>query len=250
MVLAAGFAEISSRIIVAALLALATTAISLRLLGMRRGWGSALVAGAVGWSVGGALALGLARWDWGADGLLLHTFAIAVPATMGVAVAIDLLARPGSLAGAETAGLITAPRPLRAVRRRIDVIRRYRELLRLIRSQGFGPFLGAGGKAERAAEPVGIRLRRVLEEAGGVYVKIGQIAATRVDLLPPEICSELAALQNRSMPELPERMRPVLEAELGSPASVIFREFDWTHWPRPRSVRLIERDSIRASPSL
>jgi ubiquinone biosynthesis protein len=228
MVLAADFAEISSRIIVAVLLALATTAISLRLLGMRRGWGSALVAGAAGWSVGGALALGLSRWDWGADGLLLHTFAIAVPATMGIAVAIDLLARPGSLAGAETAGLITAPRPLRAVRRRIDVLRRYRELLRLIRSQGFGPFLGAGGKAERAAEPVGIRLRRVLEEAGGVYVKIGQIAATRVDLLPPEICSELAALQNRSTPEPPERMRPVLEAELGSPASVIFREFDWT----------------------
>ena len=35
--------------------------------------------------------------------------------------------------------------------------------------------------------PVGVRLRRVLEEAGGVYVKLGQIAATRVDLIPPDV---------------------------------------------------------------
>jgi ubiquinone biosynthesis protein len=227
MVFAAGFAEVSLRILVAALFAVATTAISLRLLGIGRGWGSALLSGGVGWSAGATLALGLSRWDWGSDGLLLHMIAIGVPATMAVAVALDLLARPGSLAAAEQAGLVIAPRPVRAIRRRIDVIRRYRELLRLIRSQGFGPFLGAGGKAERSAEPVGIRLRRVLEEAGGVYVKIGQIAATRVDLLPPEICAELARLQNRTRPEPPELIRPVLEAELGSPASVVFAEFDW-----------------------
>jgi ubiquinone biosynthesis protein len=108
------------------------------------------------------------------------------------------------------------------------VARRYRELLGLIRDQGFGPFLGTGGRAERAAEPTGVRLRRVLEEAGGVYVKIGQIAATRVDLLPPEICAELAALQTRTRPEPRETIRPVLEAELGSPVERVFREFDWT----------------------
>lgn len=227
MVLAAGFAEVSLRIIAALFLAMATTAVSLRLLGTRRGWGTALVSGVVGWGVGAALALGLSGWDWGADGLLTHMVAIAVPATMGVAVGLDLVARPGSLAAAEQAGLVIAPRPIRAIRRRIDVIRRYRELLGLIRSQGFGPFLGAGGKAERAAEPIGVRLRRVLEDAGGVYVKIGQIAATRVDLLPPEICTELARLQNRTRPEPPELIQPVLEAELGNPAAIVFGEFDW-----------------------
>ena len=46
-----------------------------------------------------------------------------------------------------------------------------------------------------------IRLRRVLEEAGGVYVKLGQIAATRVDLLPADVCAELATLQNQVPPE-------------------------------------------------
>ena len=228
MVIADGLGEISFRILVATLLAIASTAVSLRLLGIRRGWGTALVAGVAGWGVGAAIALGLARWDWGEDGLLAHMVAIAVPATMAVAVALDLVARPGSLAAAEQAGLVTAPRPLRALRRRIDVARRYRELLRLIRSQGFGPFLGAGGKAERAAEPAGVRLRRVLEEAGGVYVKMGQIAATRVDLLPPEICAELSALQNRTPTEPRERIQRVLEEELGCPASTAFAEFDWS----------------------
>lgn len=36
--------------------------------------------------------------DWGAASLVLHTVAIGIPATMAVAVALDLLARPGSLA--------------------------------------------------------------------------------------------------------------------------------------------------------
>jgi ubiquinone biosynthesis protein len=226
-VIAASVAVVALRIVVSAVVALAVASISLRLLGVRRGWATALASGVLGWCLGGLLALGLSDWDWGADGLVTHTLAIAIPATMAVAVAIDLLASPGSLARAEEAGLVVAPRPIRSIRDRIDVFRRYRELLGLIRRHGFGPLLAAGGKAERAAEPAGVRLRRVLEEAGGVYVKIGQIAATRVDLLSPEICSELAKLQNRVPAEAAERIEPVLEAELGGPVDAVFAEFDW-----------------------
>jgi ubiquinone biosynthesis protein len=226
-VIAASVAVVALRIVVSAVVALAVASISLRLLGVRRGWATALASGVLGWCLGGLLALGLSDWDWGADGLVTHTLAIAIPATMAVAVAIDLLASPGSLARAEEAGLVVAPRPIRSIRDRIDVFRRYRELLGLIRRHGFGPLLAAGGKAERAAEPAGVRLRRVLEEAGGVYVKIGQIAATRVDLLSPEICSELAKLQNRVPAEAAERIEPVLEAELGGPVDAVFVEFDW-----------------------
>jgi ubiquinone biosynthesis protein len=226
-VLAVSFAEVVVRIVVAAAIAIVTTTISLRLLGLRRGWIRALVAGVVGWVLGGLLALSLADWDWGADGLVVHTAAIAIPATMAVAVALDLVARPGTLSAPEQAGLVVPPRPMRAVRRRIDVFRRYHELIGLIRGQGFGPFLTASRKAGTAAEPVGVRLRRVLQDAGGVYVKLGQIAATRPDLMPPEICAELAQLQNQAPPETAERMRAVLEAELGRPANEVFAEFDW-----------------------
>ena len=107
------------------------------------------------------------------------------------------------------------------------MLRRYRELVHLARREGFGPFLSAAGRAERSEEAVGVRLRRVLEEAGGVYVKLGQIAATRVDLIPPDVSDELATLQNRVAPEPVEVIRPALEAELGGPVDEVFAEFDW-----------------------
>jgi ubiquinone biosynthesis protein len=226
-VIAASFAEVAVRVVASAGVALAVSSVSLRLLGVRRGWAAALASGALGWLLGGLLALRLSDWDWGADGLVVHALAIAIPATMGIAVMLDLLAAPGSLARAEQAGLVVAPRPIRSVRARVDVYRRYRELLRLIRQHGFGPLLGAGSKAERAAEPAGVRLRQVLEEAGGVYVKIGQIAATRVDLVPPEMCSELAKLQNRVPAEPAEHIEAVLESELGDSVDAVFAEFDW-----------------------
>jgi ubiquinone biosynthesis protein len=70
-------------------------------------------------------------------------------------------------------------------------------------------------------------LRRVLERAGGVYIKLGQIAATRVDLLPPDVCNELAGLQNRVSVEPQERIVAVLEDELGRSVDDVFAEFDW-----------------------
>ena len=134
-------------------------------------------------------------------GSLLHIVAIGIPATMAAAVVLDLLARPGSLAIGERAGLVVAPRPVRAVRARISVFRRYRELARLLRREGFGPFMSSADRAARSTDSQAIRLRRVLEEAGGVYVKLGQIAATRVDLLPADMCDELASCRTGSPPE-------------------------------------------------
>ncbi len=173
------------------------------------------------------LALGVNDWEWGAEDLGVHVVAIGVPATMAVAVVLDLLARPGTLALGERAGLVVAPHPVRAIRRRISVLRRYRELLRLTREHGFGPFLSAADRAERTVDPAGVRLRRVLEQAGGVYIKLGQIAATRVDLLPPDVCNELAGLQNRVSAESRERIAAVLEGELGTAVDEVFAEFDW-----------------------
>jgi ubiquinone biosynthesis protein len=226
-VLAASLGGVLLRIVLAVVIAAAITAVSLRLLGLRRGWPKALLAGVIGWGAAGLLALGLAHWDWGEEGLAIHTVAIGIPATMAAAVTLDLLARPGTLATGERAGLVVVPRPFRALRRRVDVLRRYRELLQLARREGFGPLLSAQGRVERSNEATGVRVRRLLEDAGGVYVKLGQIAATRVDLISPELAGELAQLQNRVRPESVERIQPVLEAELGQPVAEVFAEFDW-----------------------
>ncbi len=225
-VVAASAAEIAGRVVVSIVLAIITTVISLRLLGMRRGWTAALLAGVVGWLAAGLLALALADWDWGADGLVLFVVAIGIPATMAAAVSFDLVARPGSLALGERAGLVVAPRLVRSARRRVAVLRRYRQLLRLAREQGFGP-MASGGAGAATADDVGVRLRRVLEQAGGVYIKLGQIAATRVDIVPSDIATELASLQNRVAPEPIDRIREVLEQELGGDVATTFAEFDW-----------------------
>jgi ubiquinone biosynthesis protein len=209
--------------VVTLVVAIVSTSVSLRLLGVGRGWAKALVAGVVGWVVGGIVALGVSDWDWGADGLLLHTFAIAVPATMATAVLLDLVARPGTLATGEQAGLVVTPRPLRAMRRRIAVARRYRELLALLRREGFAP----GSARSATDEDTGVRLRTVLEEAGGVYIKIGQIAATRVDLVSPAVADALAHLQNQVAPEPRDAIQAVLEAELGASVDEVFAEFEW-----------------------
>jgi ubiquinone biosynthesis protein len=227
LLLAESVAAVLGHVLLAAAIAIATTLLSLRLLGSRRGWGTALLAALIGWGVATVVAVGMNGWEWDVEGLVLHLLAIGIPATMATAVIIDLLARPGSLALGERAGLLITPRPVRALRRRVSVLRRYRELLRLCRQEGFGPFMRATERAGRTVDAPGVRLRRVLERAGGVYVKLGQIAATRVDLLPPDVCDELAELQNRVPAESKDRILPVLEADLGRSVDDVFAEFDW-----------------------
>jgi len=109
----------------------------------------------------------------------------------------------------------------------VAVFRRYHELVRLLRREGFGPLMSDARRAQRSTDAPGVRMRRVLEEAGGVYIKLGQIAATRVDLLSDDVCAELARLQNQAPPESHESIAAVLESELGADLDEVFREFDW-----------------------
>jgi ubiquinone biosynthesis protein len=39
-------------------------------------------------------------------------------------------------------------------------------------------------------------LRGTLEEAGGIFVKLGQVLSTRPDVLPRDVAAELATLQD------------------------------------------------------
>ncbi|HEY8093394.1 MAG TPA: hypothetical protein VID93_06405, partial [Acidimicrobiales bacterium] len=56
-ILAASWVEVSLRVVLAVIIAVITTSLSLRLLGLRRGWPKALLAGVLGWGVAGLLAL-------------------------------------------------------------------------------------------------------------------------------------------------------------------------------------------------
>lgn len=83
---------------------------------------------------------------------------------------------------------------------------------------------GEGGHALRPPE----RLRAALEALGPTFVKLGQVLATRVDLLPPEWTCELEKLQN-AVPALPwEAIRPQLVEDLGAAPEDVFPQLQTT----------------------
>jgi len=220
------------RLALGLVVAVVTTFISLRMLGVRRGWLQALLAGVSGWVIAAIVSAGLNDWDWSADSFLAVTIVIAIPTTMALMLLLDLFAPPGSLSRGSRAGLVAMPKPGRAIRQQVEPFTRYRELLGIMRHHGFGPAVGHKSRGDDdqldASAPVEVRLREALEEAGGVFVKLGQIAATRIDLLPPQFCTELSRLQSRSTPVPADDVREVLEAELGRPVEQVFASFEWT----------------------
>ena len=69
-------------------------------------------------------------------------------------------------------------------------------------------------------------LRQTIERMGGLMVKVGQLLALRLDLLPAEVCSELTKLQDRSWGVPFEHVKQVIERELGIPFEEAFMEFE------------------------
>lgn len=108
---------------------------------------------------------------------------------------------------------------------------RLAEILQIASRFGLGLLLSRLGM-ERAADDHGEpetlprRTRLAIEALGPTFVKLGQILATRGDLLPPEWIAELEALHSRA-PTLPfEALRGEVEAALGEPPETAFAHFD------------------------
>jgi ubiquinone biosynthesis protein len=86
---------------------------------------------------------------------------------------------------------------------------------RLIRRRG----------ATAAARP-GERLAAAFSELGPSFIKLGQILATRADLLGDEITEDLARLQDRLPPFPGAQARALIEAEFAEPLESRFATFD------------------------
>lgn len=74
--------------------------------------------------------------------------------------------------------------------------------------------------------PSEARARLALEEMGPTFVKLGQILATRVDLLPAEWIAELEKLQDQAAAVPFAQLRSQLERSLGERVESCFREID------------------------
>lgn len=124
--------------------------------------------------------------------------------------------------------------------KRIRHIKRYRDVAKVLARHGFGFFVEEIGLLHMLSLPkrlfkdieqidpmsVGERIRQVIEELGPTYVKIGQIASTRADVIPEDILQELEKLQDNVPSFSFEEVRQIIEEELGSPLEEIFSSFD------------------------
>jgi len=123
-------------------------------------------------------------------------------------------------------------------------VNRYRQIASVLLKHGFGDLvttvglhrrLGLGKRPAEGTEPVQSapltrweRIRMALEELGPSFVKMGQLAGTRPDMVPQELCVELEKLQDE-VPSFPfAQVRQIVEAELGDSIESLFSEFNET----------------------
>ena len=138
---------------------------------------------------------------------------------------------------------------------------RLREIALVLAKHGFGEVLGRmglGGLApkttrpdtetsRRAAWPERVRL--VLEDLGPSFMKLGQIASTRTDLLPPELIAELKKLQDDVRPVDFAAIKTEVEASLGASIDDIFADF--TERPlAAATIGQVHRAKLRVPPEL
>src|ERR671937_848445 len=85
-----------------------------------------------------------------------------------------------------------------------------------------------GPRVELNGQPSqrGQHLREMLDELGPTFVKFGQLLSTRPDVLPPDIISELRALQDDVRPFPLADVEKVLEEELELLVDKLFASFD------------------------
>ncbi len=136
--------------------------------------------------------------------------------------------------------------------KRIRQLQRYRTIATAFARNGLGYvshemgltekilFFRSEERKELQAKSVGERIRLLLEELGPTFVKLGQIASTRPDLVPADILAELERLQDKVPPFPYAEVSRILEEELGALSKACFCNSPINLWPQPRSDRFIE----------
>lgn len=74
--------------------------------------------------------------------------------------------------------------------------------------------------------PEAARLRLALEQLGPIFVKLGQLLATRRDLFDDAVCDELAKLQDQVAPFPDHIAHAIIARETGRPVNEVFARID------------------------
>jgi ubiquinone biosynthesis protein len=122
-------------------------------------------------------------------------------------------------------------------------IKRYQEILRVLIRHGFEDFIsqtqldkrlgleqgfmGVRSPREESQKlPRPVRVRKVLEELGPTFIKLGQVMSLRTDLIPEEWAEELKRLQD-DCPRVDFSMiEDLLQSEFQEPLAELFEEIE------------------------
>lgn len=196
-----------------------------RVLGVRIGRLRSAAAAIIGWLAGVIAAALLLGPKYSHPGFVIPlSVFFGVLAALPVAIVLDLVTRRSPQARRTRSPL---RHPVKSVRAVLTPLGRFRELVANARHENL---LHVRYRAPAALESADLarRVRLVLERSGGMFVKFGQIAATRTDLLPETFTTELSKLQSNVAPMTPDQVTTVVESELGEPCEQAFASFDQT----------------------
>ncbi len=129
--------------------------------------------------------------------------------------------------------------------RGVQSLHRLQRIARVLTKHGFGHvvdrldlgrmvpiWLRRGSRATHAdgkgPANVGIRLRKVANELGPIFVKLGQMLATRPDVVPPDILDELRSLQDSVQPFDSTQAIEIVAQELNGSIDEAFASFEQT----------------------
>ncbi len=70
------------------------------------------------------------------------------------------------------------------------------------------------------------RIRLALTDLGPTFIKLGQVLSLRPDLIGPDLATELTSLQSQLPADPPEKVKEIIEEELGKPVEELYADFD------------------------
>lgn len=125
--------------------------------------------------------------------------------------------------------------------KKIKHAQRYQEIINAFLRNGFSYVVFRLGLTDQSSSKrlkeseedmnlrtIGIKLRNILQGLGPTFIKLGQIASTRRDLVPDEIANELEQLQDQVSSFSYRKVREIIEEEFGETPENLFRDFDET----------------------
>ncbi len=121
--------------------------------------------------------------------------------------------------------------PVTKVQRTVEFLRvlQKHQFFQLLRELNEAQTVRGVGRTEVKFPPEAPkRVRRMLEDLGPTFIKVGQLLGTRPDLVPREFVDEFRNLYDQTPPTPFPEIQEVVEEELGEPLDEVFASFDPT----------------------